>query len=1182
MTGGSITVSEMAAFFENSKSNENILENVTISASKESDGRLFAGIYADKNSFLTIKNVTVGLAIQALRADNASVITVLGGSFNGQVKSQNGSTFTLKDNVKIISDDFGLWARGSQTKITMTGGEITGKINALLAEHDGHIDITNVVLKTESKGTSAKATGSNSIINLQNTTIEEAKIGLDAQEGGTISMTGGSIAVSQTGASFTKSKNDQNKLEGVKITSNSKDKPLSIGINADQESSVTLKDVTVTKAEKAIVANDHSTITIFGGSFEAKNATISATNNSTIILTDNAQITSSDDDGVYAEGAESQITMTGGTVTTKNEGPALTAQKGGQIDATNVSLITESKGTGAFASANSTIKLHGDTIIKNTLNGLGAVDGGKITSENLKIVGGKAIDKKLNKEHFGIWTSGAGSEVKLTGKTTIENVGEGFYADGGSKIVSGDLTITGSESKEITTGVGSYESDSVIELNGKTTIQNFDVGLGAANNGTIKMMNGDTKATQSELKNKIAVKKLALAAELGGQIDLKDVSITSENTGLQFLALSDIDKDEPDDPLKHQSSEINLTNADLHVENGTGILIGALSKNNAEDTQDLSIGTAKLNQSKIHADVLLGDGIFWDINSFAEKDVKAISNGTFTLTANQSTLEGRADIAKDRNVHFDLNNNTTWTLKNSVKETDKDGNLLDIAQRSRSDVSVLNLNNSKIVFQGPTEAHYHTLHIGSGKPENTAVYNATGNAEIYFNTAWSDGAAIADQKTDRLLIHGDVSGTTAVYATGRLKENNVQANTSAAANVRGLSLIQVSGKAQENSFKLVNGYTTKDGSPDMYTLRAYGPESSQGKADIGQNLFDEKDKNFWDFRLQPKLLETSSGPTVNAPVPQTANYLVMPNALFYSGLTDMAKQNALLANIRISVLGKEDEKNIGFFLYTYGSTGTLSSERGPLKYGYGADIRYAALQAGATLAAIEGQNVTTHFGVVGTYGQLSFTPKDMADVSKSTLDKWSLTAYGSIQHDNGFYLDTLFSYGVFKGDIGNAIMGKTAKLNNAKMLSISTIVGKKIATGTEGLTFEPQAQLAYQHLMFKPIEDANDLTIDMNNPSQWLIRVGGRLTKTLSTENNRPMSFYGKVNFIKTFGDKGSITIGRDFDLDPMGPAIEGGVGINAQLSHNLSLHGDVSYQQKLQKTGISGASFSGGIRYQF
>ncbi len=119
----------------------------------------------------------------------------------------------------------------------------------------------------------------------------------------------------------------------------------------------------------------------------------------------------------------------------------------------------------------------------------------------------------------------------------------------------------------------------------------------------------------------------------------------------------------------------------------------------------------------------------------------------------------------------------------------------------------------------------------------------------------------------------------------------------------------------------------------MYTLRAYGPESSQGKANIAQNLFDEKNKDFWNFRLHKEILETGSGssPNVNALVPQTAGYIVMPNALFYSGLTDMAKQNALLVNMRTSVLGKEEEKNTGFFLYTYGSTGTLSSEHGPLK-----------------------------------------------------------------------------------------------------------------------------------------------------------------------------------------------------------------------------------------------------------
>ncbi|EJF97959.1 hypothetical protein MEI_01046, partial [Bartonella vinsonii subsp. arupensis Pm136co] len=32
----------------------------------------------------------------------------------------------------------------------------------------------------------------------------------------------------------------------------------------------------------------------------------------------------------------------------------------------------------------------------------------------------------------------------------------------------------------------------------------------------------------------------------------------------------------------------------------------------------------------------------------------------------------------------------------------------------------------------------------------------------------------------------------------------------------------------------------------------------------------------------------------------------------------------------------------------------------------------------------------------------------------------------------------------------------------------------------------------------------------------------------------------------------------------------------------NIALHGDVSYQQKLQRAGLSGINVSGGIRYSF
>ncbi|OLL38237.1 hypothetical protein AT244_07930 [Bartonella henselae] len=142
--------------------------------------------------------------------------------------------------------------------------------------------------------------------------------------------------------------------------------------------------------------------------------------------------------------------------------------------------------------------------------------------------------------------------------------------------------------------------------------------------------------------------------------------------------------------------------------------------------------------------------------------------------------------------------------------------MLDIAQRAHSEVSVLNLNNSSIIFDSPTEDHYQTLHIGSGKPNTTAVYNASGDAKIYFNTAWNDDKLIANQKTDCLLIHGDLKGSTTVYIKSDFRDKNSVVNTSDPLNTRGILLIQVSGKAEEGSFKLVNDYTTINGSPDKY------------------------------------------------------------------------------------------------------------------------------------------------------------------------------------------------------------------------------------------------------------------------------------------------------------------------------------------------------------------------------
>ncbi|WP_273723541.1 autotransporter outer membrane beta-barrel domain-containing protein [Bartonella sp. AU18XJBT] len=661
-----------------------------------------------------------------------------------------------------------------------------------------------------------------------------------------------------------------------------------------------------------------------------------------------------------------------------------------------------------------------------------------------------------------------------------------------------------------------------------------------------------------------------------------------------------------------------LTNTKLLVENGIGILGPDYAK---------SVAVVELKNSEIRSDILLKNKI--------PENTKDTDPRTFILSADNSIIEGRGKTFPQNTTIFTLNNNSKWYLKISQFEVDKEfdsskGYLLtDIKQRAQSIVSVLNLNNSSIIFNAPhklADNHYQTLHVGKqptaevAKAEQnrssdaTTVYNALGNARIYFNTEWSNGLTKEQQKTDRVLVHGNVSGTTTVYFNNLSNPakpfNNEEAEDFIPLNTRGLSLIQVSGQANEDSFKLAHGYTTMEGLPYKYVLNGYGPTSSRGKANKAQSHLSgisqeskqkdaqnanisslgkvnngqaplEENGNFWDFRLQNAALDDEG--KIKALVPQMASYLVMHNAIFSSGLADINNQNTLLDNMHSTVFGLEGHKKKGGFLSTYGNKMTLSSSRSPLEYGYGADVRYAAIQAGMTLATLENQNMTANLGLLGTYGKLAFTPKDMEGSDKSILDKWSFTAYGNLHYDNGLYVNALVSYGILNGHITTALIGNTTELNNTDTLNISATVGQKLATGVEGVSFEPQAQLIYQHIAFGTLSDIDGFQVNIKPPHQWLVRIGGRLTKTmLPIEKDHVLSFYGKLNVIKAFGEERTLDVIESFHLDSMGSSLEGGLGINAQLSKNIALHADVNYQHKLQKAGISGINFSGGMRYRF
>ncbi|MCZ2328995.1 autotransporter outer membrane beta-barrel domain-containing protein, partial [Bartonella sp. F02] len=100
---------------------------------------------------------------------------------------------------------------------------------------------------------------------------------------------------------------------------------------------------------------------------------------------------------------------------------------------------------------------------------------------------------------------------------------------------------------------------------------------------------------------------------------------------------------------------------------------------------------------------------------------------------------------------------------------------------------------------------------------------------------------------------------------------------------------------------------------------------------------------------------------------------------------------------------------------------------------------------------------------------------------------------------------------------------------------------------------------------------------------QWIVRVGGRLTKALPVaEQTRVVSLYGKLHFVNGLKRRQFVHFKDAFPLGAFGSSLEAGLGVNAKVSSKISLQGDLVYQHKLTDAGFSGTRFSGGIRYQF
>ena len=458
---------------------------------------------------------------------------------------------------------------------------------------------------------------------------------------------------------------------------------------------------------------------------------------------------------------------------------------------------------------------------------------------------------------------------------------------------------------------------------------------------------------------------------------------------------------------------------------------------------------------------------------------------------------------------------------------------------------------------------------------------------IEMNTFLNSGGPLANQFTDRMLVFGAASGSTSVNVNAFGAGAYTTVATPSADH--GISIIQVAGASSQSAFALAGGYVT-GGSPYQYKLYAFGPGSSNGAASASQSLVGNAGSN-WDYRLE-SVYVSPIGPIVppTPPVgpvrpelaPQVPNYISIPTALFSAGLQNLDSLHRRLGEIRDEQRQGASSPDGDVFFRGFGSGLDYQTNRGFLDYGFDSKQDYAATQAGANVTVHDDPNGALRVGLAAVLGRLWMEPSAIDGSSSSAFDSETMMAIATYQSRAGWYADAILSAGMFSGNVSTALRGRVAGIDGSSF-GASLETGYPIQLGFYGLALEPQAQLVYQHLDFGQQFDSDSINVDLGRQNAWVVRGGARLTDSFRMQDGSLVTPYLKANLLYGFGDGGDVTIGSvPFATGRLGTSLQVGLGATGSLAKNISVYGEVSWQNAVGGSGFRGWAGNGGLRYAF
>lgn len=758
----------------------------------------------------------------------------------------------------------------------------------------------------------------------------------------------------------------------------------------------------------------------------------------------------------------------------------------------------------------------------------------------------------------------------------------GVLAFGEASALIGDSRIVGSGARSI--GVHAQDVSRV-------TLQNVTLGMSAADSIGISSRSGsrittnnvtlrvdgensiglfaagtDSRIVGSELSIVHAGKRSdvgaafdvaeAMAISGGANVELNKSSLLSEQPGVDAVSIQGVTSTftAGDTRIVAQgdgASAIALAGGVVSIDGGevrgAGHAIRAVQGSPGDVAVKVS-GGAKITGRIENADQLL---TFSAQNSSVHGDIVSTGSGPLRVRLDNASWRGRGERVTELVV--------------------ADGSWKAMGNSSVQHLTLLG--RGQIAFD--ENALPGSFHVGT-------FVNPGGEGGITLRSRLDAGGPPNSQSTDRLLVAGDVVGSTrlGIVNTGGAGSDTSPLTREPQAG-DGISVVQVGGSADADSFRLAGGYVAAG--PWQYSLVAYAP----GSSDAGQRLLDGEGNDHWDYRLQSNRTD-ASGKRVNDDVatreraastrarlvPQAPAYLVLASALFGYGRASMDAWHPLDPAAR----------DPAWRVRTFGGNAMYRSDL-PFQ-GYAVDYTRSdrGLQVAGDLLAWSSGATTMRAGLGLSTGSMRVAPRAIDGVSRAKADARGVAATYVLNTGGGWHANVSYGYTHYRIDVNTPLRGEVLGRFRANAHEASVGGGFRWDP-VERFTLEPAASLLWQRLRFVSATDRDGLLVRPGAPARLTFRGGARASMRFEPRGDviTAWSPYIDTRYVVTRGSGESIDVsGVRLATGNAGRAAELAAGAALQFRHDLTAYIDVTARTRVGRGGESGAGARAGVIYQF